>query len=62
MTLLFYGFENSTAVKKWVEDGRIFVEIDAWHHNKTAILKLCAQAVRGVSRALTFNTAYNTFH
>ena len=41
---------------------RIFVKIDAWHHNKTAILKLCAHAVRVMARALIFNIAYNTLH
>ena len=34
---------------------RIFVKIDAWHHNKTAILKFCAHTVRGVARAIIFN-------
>ena len=42
--------------------GRIFVKIDAWHHNKTAILKLCAHAVRGIAHTLIFEIAYNTLH
>ena len=29
-----------------------FITIDAWHRSKTAILKLCALAVRGITRAL----------
>ena len=64
MTGLLYGFENCTVVKKWVEKcyGRIFVNIDAWHHNKTAILKLCAHPVRSVACALIFNITYNTLH
>ena len=42
--------------------GIIFVTIDAWHHSKTTVLKLCAHAVRDLARALTFNIAYNTLH
>ena len=36
--------------------------IDVWHPSKTAILKLCAHAVRGWTRALTFNIIYDTPH
>ena len=40
----------------------IIVTIDAWHHIKTAILKLCAHAVRGLTHTLIFNITYNTLH
>ena len=36
--------------------------IDAWNHSKTAILKFCAPAVRGLARALIFDIAYYTLH
>ena len=42
--------------------GMIFVTIGTQHHNKPAILRLCALAVRGIARALIFNIAYNMVH
>ena len=36
--------------------------IDAWYDSKTANLKLCGHAARGLARALIFNIAYDTPH
>ena len=40
----------------------IFVTIGTQHHNKTAILRLCARVMRGQARAQTFNIAYSMLH